>query len=168
MLSRVRQALFDVLRPRLAGARFCDLFGGSGAIAFEALSNGAARAAVVDLDPAVCRLVESNRAALGLSLDRASVHCGDALEWIETFSRAGERFDVVCVAPPYRKGLVDAALARLAAHPLLAEGGWIVCQHHATESPAFSPARFEVRGRRLYGHTALLLLASVGVQEVGA
>src|SRR5262249_22941202 len=65
ILARIRKSLFDILRPRLSGARFLDLFAGTGAVGLEALSNGAKEAVFVDNDRNACRLVDRNASDLG-------------------------------------------------------------------------------------------------------
>jgi 16S rRNA (guanine966-N2)-methyltransferase len=92
--DRAREAIFSILGD-VAGARALDLFSGTGALALEALSRGAADAVLVDSDPSLAR-----RNALELGLEgRCRIVRGDALR----FLRAGdERFDLVFCDPPYR------------------------------------------------------------------
>ena len=107
--DRVRETLFNWLGQRLDGLACLDLFAGSGALGFEALSRGARRVVMVESDRKVAQaLRESARA-----LDAAGVEVvnGDALAWL---SRADERFDVAFVDPPYASGLAPSALAALA------------------------------------------------------
>ncbi|GAB4274719.1 MAG: 16S rRNA (guanine(966)-N(2))-methyltransferase RsmD [Deferrisomatales bacterium] len=154
LLTRLRKSLADILRPRLEGARVLDLFAGSGAIAFELLSNGARRAVAVELDPATAELVRRNARALGVA-DAVDVREGDALAWIPRLAAAGERFDVVVVAPPYGRDLHRRAIAELEAFPLLREGGLLVAQRDVREPPA-EPAGHGLRlhRTRTYGRTA--------------
>jgi 16S rRNA (guanine966-N2)-methyltransferase len=80
----LRKSLADILRPRLAGARVLDLFAGSGAVAFELLSNGADAAVVVEHDPAGAALIRRNADTLGL---RVQIFEGDAfaaVRWLGT------------------------------------------------------------------------------------
>ena len=107
--DRVRETLFNWLGQRLDGLACLDLFAGSGALGFEALSRGARRVVMVESDRKVAQaLRESARA-----LDAAGVEVvnADALAWL---ARADERFDVAFVDPPYASGLAAPALAALA------------------------------------------------------
>ena len=107
--DRVRETLFNWLGQRLDGLACLDLFAGSGALGFEALSRGARRVVMVESDRKVAAaLRESARA-----LDAAGVEVvnADALAWL---ARADERFDVAFVDPPYASGLAAPALAALA------------------------------------------------------
>ena len=78
LTDRVKQALFAILEPELAGARFLDLCAGTGAAAIEALSRGAAGALLVELDARACRTITENLAHTGLAGLTVSVVRADA------------------------------------------------------------------------------------------
>ena len=106
--DRVRETLFNWLGQDLSGLACLDLFAGSGALGFEALSRGAASVVMVEKDAAALRALREN--AQKLQAANLTVVRGDALEFArETRSR----FDVVFVDPPYRLGLQAAVLARV-------------------------------------------------------
>lgn len=108
--DRVRETLFNWLGQRLDGLEALDLFAGSGALGFEALSRGAARVVMVERD---ARVAEGLRAAAReLGAGGAQVVEGDAIAFLR---RGTERFDVAFVDPPYSSGLAAAALAELPA-----------------------------------------------------
>jgi 16S rRNA (guanine(966)-N(2))-methyltransferase RsmD len=104
--DRVRETLFNWLGQDLSGMACLDLFAGSGALGFEALSRGAASVVMVEKDPAVLRALRES--ARKLDATNLTVVRGDALEFARE-SRA--RFDVIFVDPPYRLGLQTASLA---------------------------------------------------------
>jgi len=108
--DRVRETLFNWLGQRLDGLACLDLFAGSGALGFEALSRGAARVVMVESDRAVAQGLRESARELGAG-DVEVVH-DEALAWL---ARPGERFDVAFVDPPYASELAAAALARLPA-----------------------------------------------------
>ncbi len=114
--DRVRETLFNWLGRDLTGMVCLDLFAGSGALGFEALSRGAASVIMVEKNPAVLRALRDNAQKLGAT--GLTVVRGDALEFVRG---ARSRFDVVFVDPPYRLGMQVAALGLL--RRLLAEGG---------------------------------------------
>ncbi len=114
--DRVRETLFNWLGRDLSGMVCLDLFAGSGALGFEALSRGAASVIMVEKNPAVLRALRDNAQKLGAT--GLTVVRGDALEFVRG---ARSRFDVVFVDPPYRLGMQVAALGLL--RGLLAEGG---------------------------------------------
>ncbi len=152
LLTRLRKSLADLLRPRLPGARVLDLFGGSGAVALELLSNGAREAWVVEKERGVASLVRRNAQALGMEA-RLRVRADDALRACRSLGEAGERFDIVLVMPPYRKGLQQAALEAVMHAGLVAPGGLVVVQRHRDE-PQAAHAGAPVTRTRTYGNTA--------------
>jgi 16S rRNA (guanine966-N2)-methyltransferase len=107
--DRVRETLFNWLGQRLDGLACLDLFAGSGALGFEALSRGAARVVMVESDRKVADALRESARSLGA--DGAEVVNADALAWL---ARASERFDLAFVDPPYASGLAQLALAALA------------------------------------------------------
>jgi 16S rRNA (guanine(966)-N(2))-methyltransferase RsmD len=126
--DRVRETLFNWLGRDLTGRVCLDLFAGSGALGFEALSRGAASVIMVEKNPVVLRALRDNAAKLGAT--GLTVVRGDALE----FARgAHSRFDVVFVDPPYRLGLQVAALDLL--RGLLAVGGRVYVEGNAVFEP---------------------------------
>ena len=108
--DRVRETLFNWLGQRLDGLACLDLFAGSGALGFEALSRGAGRVVMVESDRAIAQGLRESARELGAG-DVQVVH-GEALAWL---ARPGERFDLAFVDPPYASELAAAALARLPA-----------------------------------------------------
>lgn len=159
LLTRLRKSLADLLRPRLAGARVLDLFGGSGAVAFELLSNGAREAVLVELDAAAARRIEANAARLGV---RAAVVHGDALAEIPRLVRRGERFEVIVVAPPYGTDLQQRALLAIEEHGLLAPGGVVVCQRDHRDPAARPSGPLRLTRERTYGRTSFDFYEGVG------
>ena len=127
--DRVRETLFNWLGQDLTGMACLDLFAGSGALGFEALSRGAASVVMIEKNPAVLRALRGNAHKLGAT--GLTVVRGDALE----FARGARlRFDVVFVDPPYRLGLQAAALALV--RGLLVERGRVYAESEtALETP---------------------------------
>jgi 16S rRNA (guanine(966)-N(2))-methyltransferase RsmD len=113
--DRVREATFSALGERVRGARVLDLFCGTGALAIEALSRGAASALLVDRDT---RPALGNVERLGLG-DRAELLRADVVRWLQGDStapgaRTADRFDLVFVDAPYR--LADRVQQDLVSH----------------------------------------------------
>jgi len=157
--GRIKQSVFDIFTGLLPGARFLDLFAGTGAAGIEALSRGAAFAFFVDMDRRCVELIERNLAAAGFSA-RAKVHFGNALAdlcWVP-FRSGVEQFDVIFLGPPYKDEMKrplafsTPALQRLAAAKLLAPKGWAACQHHVKEEVR-APEGWAMVRREKYGDT---------------
>jgi 16S rRNA (guanine966-N2)-methyltransferase len=99
--DRVREALFSALGP-LDGERVLDLFAGSGALAIEALSRGAASAVLVERDARAIAAIRRNLDDLGVAGDEAAVRRRDVLKALGDAREAGETYDLVFIDPPYR------------------------------------------------------------------
>jgi len=145
--DRVREAIFSALGERVVGARVLDLYCGTGALAVEALSRGAAAAVLVDHD---IRPALGNVQRLGLD-EKVELVRADVGRWLAQVSSASAagKFDLVFVDAPYR--LADRVAQDLDTHlpRLLAEGGRAVI-----ESGARRPLRIdslEPLRRRRYG-----------------
>jgi 16S rRNA (guanine966-N2)-methyltransferase len=140
--DRVREALFSILGD-VSGKTVLDLYSGTGALAIEALSRGAADATLVDVRTSLAR---RNIAALGLA-GRTEVVRSDALSYLR---RSRRRFDLILCDPPYR--LADRLEAQLETliPARLAEDGLFVA-----ESAARRPLRLglEAVDERRYGDT---------------
>ncbi len=96
--DRVREALFDILSPDLAGARVLDLFAGSGAVGLEALSRGASHVDFVDILPASLKAIRSNIASLSVK-HLTRVYRGDALRFVGRLDAGA--YDLVLADPPF-------------------------------------------------------------------
>ena len=111
--DRVRETLFNWLGQTLDGRRCLDLFAGTGALGCEAASRGAAQVVLVERDRRAA-------AAIGATIERLRAPAvrlvvGDAFDVLHRLARAGERFDVVFVDPPFEQALHARALAALPA-----------------------------------------------------
>lgn len=118
--DRLREALFNVLAPRIAGTIFLDAYAGSGAVGIEALSRGARRAIFVEKNRGAIAVIRDNLATLGLD-DRAEVYTGKVLPVIERV-----KADIVFLDPPYENAAeYEAALTALAP----ADSTLVIVQH---------------------------------------
>ncbi len=151
--DKVKQALFNIIGPDIEGARFLDLFAGTGSVGIEALSRGAAAAVFLDTHPAAVRTIEANLARTGLR-DRAQVLRREALAYLR--QERPEPFDYVYVAPPQYQGLWREAVLLLDRRPeVLHPDAWVIAQMHPREYQELALARLEVFDRRRYGNTLL-------------
>jgi 16S rRNA (guanine966-N2)-methyltransferase len=125
--DRLRETLFNWLQFELPGRRVLDLFAGSGALAAEALSRGAAHATVVELKKPRC--ADLSRQLKPLFGDSVYIQCGDALQWLH---QASGIWDLVFVDPPYDLHLQEKACRALEHGGLLADNALIYVEssHH--------------------------------------
>ena len=96
--DRVKEAWFSILQPSIPDARVLDLFAGSGALGFEALSRGAVAADFVENHQASLATIRDNAAALKVE-DRVTIHRMDAVRFAERLQPGA--YDVVFADPPY-------------------------------------------------------------------
>ncbi len=151
--DRVREAAFNLLGPGAAeDANVLDLFAGSGAMGLEALSRGAAHATFVESDREACRTI--NRNLDKLALENATVLCQDALSALRADARAGTRYDLVLLDPPYRRfsSLQNAMIRHLP--DILTSGGTLLVETGADEEPELPLSK---RTTRRYGAARLTL-----------
>jgi len=167
--DRVRQALFNILGPRLAQAKVLDLFAGTGSLGLEALSRGADSAAFVDKDRRAVEVVRRNAGALGLA-DRTRILCFDLLTSPKRLLSLGGPFDLVFIDPPYDltrsvgAGSKLALLLELLWTEGIVEGkrGIAVLQHDRRSTVAEEGTSYRVSDRRSYGGTSLTFLVGRG------
>ncbi|MGB2578728.1 16S rRNA (guanine(966)-N(2))-methyltransferase RsmD [Elusimicrobium simillimum] len=161
--DRIKQSVFDIIRPKIPAAYFLDLFAGTGNVSLEALSRGALKAVMVDKEVACVKNIKRNLEHLGFT-DRAQVIRGDVLKDLDFLNAyAPEGYDIIFMGPPYRDikerplSLSGPALAQVAKYNLLAPAGFIVLQHHRNETFEV-PAMFKIYREEKYGDTLVHLL----------
>jgi 16S rRNA (guanine966-N2)-methyltransferase len=145
--DRVRETLFNWLGQRLDGLRCLDLFAGSGALGFEALSRGAASVVLVEKDREVARALQAS--AQALDAKGAEVVVGDAFDYLQRAPRGS--FDVAFVDPPYASGLASVAMDKLPA--VLAPGARVYLETADAPQPGerWRVLRAERAGAVRYG-----------------
>ena len=153
--DRLREALFDILAHRypgiLEGARVVDLFAGSGALSFEALSRGAGFALFVDSGAEARALLRGNVEALALG-GVTRIWRADATKLGR--APAGPPFDLAFLDPPYGQGLAGPALASLKAGGWLGPDALVVVEENAKAEIA-APEGLSLADERTYGDTKL-------------
>ena len=153
--DKTREAIFDMLRGNLEGARILDLFSGTGALGLEALSSGASFVTFVEMDEGQALTIEKNLEKLGL-YEQGEVISSDALRAIDRFSNEDRQFDFVFMDPPYEKGLGEKALIALAKSRILNKGALIVFECRESENlPGING--FECIKDKLYGDTRIVI-----------
>ena len=135
--DKVREALFDRIRPFLKGAHFLDLYSGSGAVGIEALSEGAEFVAFVEKNPLSLRTLKKNLAIFGVK-KFVTVIKKDVLLLLKNpqkiIERAEKPFDFVFLDPPFPEKIAGRTVELLADFPLLKEGTWVIAEHWRVES----------------------------------
>ena len=158
--DKLRETIFNILAPRIAGARVLDAYAGTGALGIEALSRGARAVTFIERDRRAQTLIEENLARCGIAdgyaIIRASVD--SALTTLRKRGRtpfSDDGFDVVLLDPPYHDAAPDATVA--AAGDVMTGHGVLVLEHARTQRPAETAGRL-VRTREVAsGDSALTL-----------
>jgi len=153
--GRVRQALFNMLRPRIGNAIFVDLFAGTGSVGLEALSHGAREVMFVEQDYRTAAVLQDNiqRCAVAgqTTIIRASLP--QALQQVT----AAAPVDLLFLDPPYVSDLAEMTLDALQGMAVLASHGVLIWQHavqHAVPGEVLGRPCWKVRR---YGETQLSL-----------
>ena len=154
--DRVRQSLFDLLGQRMDGLAVLDLYAGTGAMALEAVSRGAASAVLVESDARACGVIQGNIADLGYAGRCRLVR--DPLP--AALSRLRGPFDLVFSDPPYALRAAQAVLDGLSSNHLLAAGGRVVLEMDRREDAPACPPGLQLADERLYGDTKVLLISA--------
>jgi 16S rRNA (guanine966-N2)-methyltransferase len=159
--DRARQAIFNILEHAawaepLHGLRVIDLFAGSGALGFEALSRGAAYCLFVETDADARGAIRDNAEAMG-QFGATRIHRRDAADLGLKPAADGAPFDLAFLDPPYGKGLGERCLAELAKGGWLKPGALVVFERGRDEPGADTPG-FERLDERDYGAARVLFL----------
>lgn len=129
--DRLRETLFNVIAPRIEGARFLDLCAGSGAVGIEALSRGASEATFVDKSRKMCALVEANLDLCRIPEDEAQVVQAEAIDYLaRSLKQKATPWGLVFFDPPYAIDHLPVLELFGANSSLLAEAGLLVVEHH--------------------------------------
>jgi 16S rRNA (guanine(966)-N(2))-methyltransferase RsmD len=152
--DKLRETLFDILAPRIEGARVLDGFAGTGALGIEALSRGAAHVTFVDRDRRAMRLVAENLGRCGIA-DGYVMMPGDIVAFAQ--GPRTRQFDVILLDPPYDEPDLGATIETVG--QVLAGRGVLVLEH-ARRRPAPASAGDLVRTREVVsGDSALAFYA---------
>jgi 16S rRNA (guanine966-N2)-methyltransferase len=163
ILARIKKSLFDILRTRVPGALFLDLFSGSGTVGLEAISRGAKKVVFIDANPQCQRWIESmlrksseSNPALFQNV-RYEVHRANVLSGL---SWLNEQFDLIFSGAPYKdeqkKALffISDILIMIEKEKILKPKGWFIAQHHIKETFEV-PKSFNFFRQERYGDSML-------------
>ena len=153
ILDRVKTALFDTIRPHVDGSKWLDLFGGTGAVGIEALSQGASDVVFVDVTKKAIDVIRDNLQSTGLR-DKATIRHQDAFTYLKNTDKS---FDIIFVAPPQYKAMWLKALHAIAERPeLVADNGMILAQIDPKEYEEVFLNDFEEIKQKKYGNTIIV------------
>ena len=152
--DRTREAIFNILGPRVRDANILDLFTGTGAMGIEALSRGATHATLIDRDCTtarqnldLCRLAESARTT---TTDLIS-HPLPGL----VFDR---HYHIIFIDPPYHKGYIDMVLRKPDFMDLLADDAWIIAEYSCKENIEINVPGLDILRQKKYSKTKISII----------
>ena len=152
--EKLRKSLFDIIQFSIEGARFLDLFAGSGAIGIEALSRGASHCTFIDKDPKAIQCIKENLSQCGLA---GSVKKCDAIKGLTTIDEA---FDYIYIDPPYpiAATVLPPIIETIGKRKLIANNGRIFIEYGSKETREIEELLQKVRveKKRVFGGTTLL------------
>jgi len=150
--DRVREAVFSIIGPAVAGAEVLDLFAGTGAMGLEALSRGASRATFVDQSCHAVRLIRLNLELCRVS-DQARVIHGSVNQVIRRLAGQQETFDLIFIDPPYGRDFIQQCLALLG--QVVRPGTLVVAEHGSRKPLPLQVEEWSQTVERHYGDTTV-------------
>jgi 16S rRNA (guanine966-N2)-methyltransferase len=152
--ERIRETLFNWLAPSMQGARCLDLFAGTGALGFEALSRGATQVVFVDSSRRAIKAIEKSTKILDAT--GAVVHYGDAADYLRSATRAS--FDIIFLDPPFADDRLGELCGLIDERGLLAPGGRIYLEQDRAKPETPLPDGWQVRKNKTAGNVRYMLV----------
>lgn len=153
--NRVKKSIFDILGPRVIGAKVIDLFAGSGSLGIEALSRGAESCIFVDKSYHCCRTISQNLIKTGFA-EQTSVFKSDVRRKIYELSERGFLVDLIFLDPPYRSNLVLPVIEDIDDARLLNDEGILIIEHSSKYIPVVEGYQSSVQ--KQYGDSGITFL----------
>jgi len=160
--DRLRETLFNILAPRIVGARFVDLYAGTGAVGIEALSRGAGHVSFAERAAPAVAAIRANLGALKIQSGYTLEARGTAA-LLEQVARAGAAVDIVFLDPPWEAEAEYAAtlqfLGSARGAVMLADGAVVIAEHSSRRSLEERYGRLTQTRRLIQGDAALSFYA---------
>lgn len=150
--DRVRETLFNWLAPVIVDAHCLDLFSGSGALGFEALSRGAAHVDFVDTSNLVTQQLKLNLQTL--QCNNASIHNSQALPWLQ---QPQQCYDLIFLDPPFGKNLAGDCIDAIHSQQWLKENSWVYLETSSHEPLPNIPHHWQLHREKIAGQVCYRL-----------
>lgn len=154
--SKVREALFDIIRERIKGASFVDLYAGTGTVGLEALSRGAGKAVFVEPNALRVGAIKENADRFGFH-EKTAVVKGRAYEFLKKASAEKESFDIFFLDPPYYSEEIIKILPLIGEKGLLNDSGIVIVEHFFKRKLPEAVGELKMFKSYRYGDTMLTL-----------
>ena len=152
--DKVRQALFNILGAHVSDRRVLDVFAGSGALAIEALSLGAACAVLIERAPASVHVIKSNLEKTGLA-NKADIIRADFRSALRKLGGRKDVFNLVFVDPPYEQTMFEDLISLFSKHRIISREAIIIVEHFKKVEVPPIIADIPLVQERIYGQTYL-------------
>ncbi len=150
--DRIKESLFNILGSFVYDKNILDLFSGTGNLALESLSRGAARATMVDAAAESISAIKYNAQHTRL-FDKSTILKSDVFSAIKKLHQRQEKFDIIFCDPPYHKELCLRVLEALHLYPLLSADGVVIMEHALADELPETQDEFTLLRRKKYGST---------------
>lgn len=152
--NRVREALFDIIRSMIKGARFLDLYAGTGAVGFNALKEGASEIFFVEAGKK--NIAEINKVIEKRELgEKTKVVSRKTLPFIEWAEEEGLSFDIVFLDPPYHTDEIIKAMSAIGRSGIIGKEGIVIAEHFVKKELPEKFGNLERSKEYNYGDTVL-------------
>ncbi len=154
--DKVREALFEILKDRIEGASFLDLYCGSGAMGIEAFSRGAKSVIFADASFKCTKVLKENLTKLDiLDLSNIDIYARDSFKVLREFEKESCCFDLVFLDPPYYKDMAKNTLIALSNYDILARNAIVIAEIYKKENLPEEVGRLKKVRTSKYGDTIL-------------
>ncbi len=150
----VRKAVFDVLGDLVAGKDVLDLFSGSGAFGFEALSRGAKRVSFVENKKVCLRIIKTNISILGVN-KRCKVIAQNVFHALNAMQKKELRFQIIFADPPYYQDLAKKCLLKIGKYDILSRLGFLIIEHYKRDDLPAQGNALTLWKHKKYGDTSV-------------
>jgi len=155
-MDRVKESLFAMIQSYLVNSNVLDLFSGSGNLAFEALSEGASSAVLVDSNYKAIKVIENNIKTIGI--ENTEVLNMDYKKAIEFLSK--ESFDIIFLDPPYKTNYIEESIKLITEFNILSNEGIIVCESDSIDKIVYNDEYKCIKDKK-YGDKYIVILKKV-------
>ena len=146
--DRVRESIFNLIMDYVSDSEVLDLFGGSGALSFEALSRGALHSTICDTDLNSINLIQKNAESLNFTQNTDIIN----IRAEQYISETTKKFDIIFMDPPYNKGYIKPIIEAVVTLDILSEEGIIVLESDSTDEHGEFNG-LDIIKQRKYGRT---------------
>ena len=160
-LDKVREAIFSKIQFDIKGAKFLDLFGGTGAVSLEAVSRGADMVCTVDVDNRSVKIIKENFAKAKAVPNLLVMNYLDAIQKLNVLNK---KFDFIFLDPPFKTNYGPLAILEIIKTNILAEDGMIIYEHLKEDKPFDLSQGYEIVDNKNYGTVQVTYIKRVSAE----